>query len=662
MRFMRSLCTLWSVVLIISLGWAQRICQSPDSLYVDATSSARTMQLFIYVPPTTSEFTVEIFDQADDEEVGQPSSFVLFAPDRSEAMKLSNPQSKAWSEYKVAVNGRWGIWRLMITGPQPTKGRPNARNHFLVRTIGDVDLFAKPEPVVLARGLRFAEPKFGGEPVHRFTVQVPELARVRFNFVRPREEQTVEVQLQPPEGVNAEQRWGGLSRGSLEFLEVTAPDLRGLWKLTISNVKGIYALGIEQELRLFFADDVLMPMPQAVQVTTAIAGENQPAAARLDITSPQTANEPYVAFTDKDGAGVLFLLPGITYRITASRGFEFEAQTISVSTDSKSIGISIQRILRRPDGWYCGDTHTHTVYSDGNDTPAQMVEAARGEGLDWFVLTDHGAGPTIKHVLMAHQEALPLSEPGRFAVIPGEEFTTPNYHANIINGTVLETPATPLQQVIEAVLKADSDEHPITIKLNHPHWSGTPKTPELARQLEKLPLIEVWNDGGSDEVKKTISLWWEMLNRGVIAFAAAGTDSHNRKSARLGHRRTYVYLGDKPLTAANIVKALREGCSFLSRGTLVLFTADGILPGGTVSSTPIRVKVWAQSVSPIDRIEIVLNGEVIHSFAVGGKTEFSVEMDLAADNGWSLVQVFREGDPIPVAMTNPIFIRIKEQR
>lgn len=291
-----------------------------------------------------------------------------------------------------------------------------------------------------------------------------------------------------------------------------------------------------------------------------------------------------------------------------------------------------------------------------------MVEAARGEGLDWFVLTDHGAGPTINHVLMAHQEALPLSEPGRFAVIPGEEFTTPNYHANIINGTVLETPATPLQQVIEAVLKADSDEHPITIKLNHPHWSGTPKTPELARQLEKLPLIEVWNDGGSDEVKKTISLWWEMLNRGVIAFAAAGTDSHNRKSARLGHRRTYVYLGDKPLTAANIVKALREGRSFLSPGTLVLFTADGILPGGTVSSTPIRVKVWAQSVSPIDRIEIVLNGEVIHSFAVGGKTEFSVEMDLAADNGWSLVQVFREGDPIPVAMTNTIFIRIKEQR
>lgn len=660
MRFIRSLCTLCLVALIISLGWAQRVCQSPDSLYVDASSSARAMQLFIYVPPTTSEFTVAIFDQADDEEVGQPSSFVLFAPDRTEAMKLTNPQSKAWSEYKVAVNGRWGIWRLMVTGPQPMKGRPNARNHFLVRTVGDVDLFVKPEPVVLARGLRFSEPKFGGESVHRFTVQVPEVARVRFNFLRPREEQTVEVQLQPPEGVNAEQRWGGLSRGSLEFLEVTAPNLQGLWKLTISNVKGIYALGIEQELRVFFSDDILMPMPQAVQVTTAIANENQLVAARLDITSPQTANESYVTFTDKDGVGVLFLLPGIAYRITASRGFEFEAQTISATADLRSVSITIRRILRRPEGWYCGDTHTHTVYSDGNDTPAQMVEAARGEGLDWFVLTDHGAGPGIKHILTAHQEALPFSEPGKFIVIPGEEFTTPNYHANIINGTVSEISATPLQQVIEAVLKADSDERPITIKLNHPHWSGTPKTPELARQLERLPLIEIWNDGDSDGIKKTILLWWEMLNKGMTVFAVAGTDSHNRKGARLGHRRTYVYLGNEPLTAASIVKALREGRSFLSRGALVLFIADGALPGGTVSNSPMRVKVWAQSVFPIDRIEIVLNGEVVHTFAVGGKTEFYGEVDLVAEGGWSLVQVFREGDPMPVAMTNPVFIRIKK--
>jgi len=655
---MRTWGTLILAALVTSFGWAQRICQSPDSLYVDSTGAARTMHLLIYVPPNTAAFTVAVFDQADDEQVGQPSSFVLFAPDGSEAMKLTNFQRNAWSEYRVAVNGRWGIWRLTVTGPQPPQGqRQTVRNHFLVRTIGEVDLFVKPEPVVLARGLRLAEPKFGGQPVHNLFVQVPELIRVRFNFVRPREEQTVNVKLQPPDGVVAEQRWGGLPRGSLEFLEITGTNLRGLWRLTISEVKGVYALGIEQELRVFFTDRPLMPMPLTVQVAIFVAEKNSLVPARLDITSPQTANEIYVVYTDRNGFGTLFLLPGITYRIIASRGFEYEPQTVFVTADAKAFSAPVKLVLKRLEGWYCGDTHTHTVYSDGNDTPAQMVEAARGEGLDWFVLTDHGVGPIIQHILTAHQEALPFSEPGKFVVIPGEEFTTTNYHANVINGTVLELPTASLQQVIDAVLKADSEERPMTIKLNHPHWSGTAKAPELARQLERLPLIELWNDDGGDGGKQTTLLWWELLNKGMKVFAETGTDSHNRKTSRLGHRRTYVYLGNEPLTAANIVRALREGRSFISRGALLLFTVNGSLPGSTVTSSPVTVKVWAQSVHPIDRIEIVHNGKVVQTITADGKTEVETEISLPVSDGWLLAQVFRKDDPMPLAITNPVFVR-----
>ncbi|MFN3421736.1 MAG: CehA/McbA family metallohydrolase, partial [Armatimonadota bacterium] len=638
----------------------QRICQSPDSLYVDSTGAARTVNLFIYVPSTTNEFTIAVFDQADDEQAGQPSSFTLFAPDGSEAMKLTNPQSKAWSEYRVAVNGRWGIWRLTIYGPQPPQGqRQTVRNHFLVRTIGDVDLFVKPEPVVLARGLRFAEPKFGGEPIHQFTVQVPELTRVRFNFVRPREEGTVEIQLKPPDSVNAEQRWGGLPRGSLEFLEVTGSNLKGLWELTVKNVKGVYALGIEQELRVFFTDKPLMPMPATVRIATFVADENILVPARLDITSPQTATETYVTFTDRNGLGTLFLLPGIVYRITASRGFEFEAQQVFALAEFSAFSAPVRRVLKRPEGWYCGDTHSHTVYSDGNDTPAQMVEAARGEGLDWFVLTDHGVGPVIQHVLTAHQEALPLSEPGKFIVIPGEEFTTPTFHANIINGTVLELPTATLQQVVDAVLKMDTDEKPVTIKLNHPHWSGTPKAPQLARELKQLPLIELWNDNGGGG-KSTVLLWWELLNKGMKVFAETGTDSHNRKTSRLGHRRTYVYLDDLPLTTENVVRALREGRSFISRGTLLLFTVDNALPGSTVSSRRATIKVWVQSVHPLDRIEIVHNGKVVHSFNLDGKNHFEGEVTLELGDGWVLAQALRKDDQLSVAMTNPVFIRPKK--
>ena len=48
---MRALGTLILAVLVASFGWAQRICQSPDSLYVDSTGSAKTLHLFVYAPP-----------------------------------------------------------------------------------------------------------------------------------------------------------------------------------------------------------------------------------------------------------------------------------------------------------------------------------------------------------------------------------------------------------------------------------------------------------------------------------------------------------------------------------------------------------------------------------------------------------------------------------
>ncbi len=644
---------LW-LLLSASAAFAQRMCQTPDCLFVDNTGAARILHLFIYAPPPTNHFNIAIFDQSDDLPSGQPSSFVLYSPEDSVAMNLDEPKSKAWSEYRVAVNGRWGIWRLTVTGPQPPKGqRQTVRNHFLVRTFGEVDLFVKPEPVVLARGLRLSPPRFGGEETHRFTLQVPELSRLRLNFLRPKEEQAVKVQLQTPDGVTADQRWGGLPRGSLEFLEATGANLQGLWRLSVTNVKGIYALGIEQELRVFFTDTPLMPMPVRVNIGTFVSEDNMLTPARLDITSGQTAAESYVAFTDHNGLGVLFLLPGIVYSITASLGFEFEAQTVFATSDAKAFSVPVRRLLQRPKGWYCGDNHTHTVYSDGNDTPAQMAEAARAEGLDWMTLTDHGVGPAIQQVLTAHSEALTLSEPNKFVVIPGEEFTTLHYHANVINGTVLELPTAPLQRVIDAVLEMDSDERPVTIKLNHPYYSGTPKAAELAQQLERLPLMELWN---SPE-PQGMQLWWELLNKGLRVFAETSTDSHNRKTERLGHRRTYIYLGDKPLTAANIVCAMAEGRSFLSRGALLVFTVNGAMPGDEVKASSLKVCVDLQSALPVDRIELVQNGKVVHAFPVGGQTKFFGQITLPASDGWLLAQAVQKDNPIPLGMTNPVFVK-----
>lgn len=649
----------WFLLLSGLSAASQRVCETPDCLLVSSARPTKTVSLFLYVPPTTETFTLAIFDQDDETPVQRPSEFLLFAPDGRPAFRLDRPKKKAWSEYPIRVKGRWGIWRLTVKGPIPA-GKGTAYNYFLVRTLGEVDLYFRPVPAVMARGLRLSEPRFGGSATHRFTLQVPAISYIRFHFLRPLDERVVQVRLSPPKGILFEKRWGGLSRGTLEVLEVKGKNLRGLWELRVEDVKGIYALGIEQELRLFCTEEPLMPIPQRVEVTTFVPGSGEFVPARLEITAPQTATEPYVTFTDERGFGHLFLLPGIIYRIVASRGFEFEPQEVFVTAGMKAFSVLIRRRLKRRPGWFCGDNHTHTVYSDGTDTPAQMVEAARGDGLDWITLTDHGFGPFVRHVQKAHEEGRAFSRPGVFVVIPGEEFTTPRYHLNIIGGVISESPLAPMHRVINAVLQEDNPDRPMTVKLNHPYWKGAPKAAEVVLKLKRLPLIELWNS----KEPETTRLWWKLLCQGIKVFAETSSDMHDRKGARLGYRRrTYVYLGDKPLTAANIIKALREGKSFLSRGALLYLTVNGVLPGGRVlSSGGVTVKVEMESAFPVDRIEVIHDGRIIHTFCLNGKHSFEGKVRLPLKRGWVLVQAMPQDHPVPLALTNPVFIEMRESR
>jgi hypothetical protein len=517
---------------------AERVCQSPDCLLVDNTHSAKgavpsigildtRLHVYIYVPRATGEFVLGVYDQADDTPAGKPSAFVLYAPDGREAMALDKPQGRAWSNYPVATKGRWGVWRLSVTGPEEVSGvegkpQEKARNRFLVRSVGAVDLYLKPEPVARVRGLRFDKPHFGGAATHRFTVQAPGVPRLRFHLLRPRAMAVGQVHLQPPAGVTAGTHWDTLQRddrlaADLAFstLEVAGADQPGQWPLTVAEAPGVYGLGVEQELRLFFTDTPLMPMPERVPITTT-AGESAPA--RLEVTSPQTANERYVTFTDGQGRGALFLLPGVAYQVEASRGFEFAPQRATVTAGGK-LRIRLTRRLHRKPGWYCGDNHAHTAYYDGTDTPAQVAEAARAEGLDWVALTEHGHSAAIERVRKANAEAAPLSEPGRFIVLPGEEFTTPSYHANILGGTVEAPAAAPLPQVIEAAEKKNSAAHPVTVALNHPSLGKT--AADIARGLTRLPLIELWNSAEPEATQ----LWWELLNKGMRTFAQTSTEA-----------------------------------------------------------------------------------------------------------------------------------------
>lgn len=620
--------------------------------------------LYIFVPRETRAFRLGIFDQSDDNPNAKASQFELYAPDGTLQRMLDAPQRGAWSDYAIESGGKWGVWRLCVTGPQDievAKGQKveKARNAFMARTLGEVDLYLKPEPVARVRGLRLSEPRFGGAATHRFALQCLGEARLRFHILRESAPETSRLHLLIPRATQtrfALQNDDRLRAGiTLETVEYDAPKpLRDVAPLEVANVRGTYGLGVEQESRIFFNAP---PLQKLTRVALRATDENgRGVAARLEIVSPQTANETHTVYTDSGGNGAFFALPNANYRVTATRGFEFEPVNRSFTADAKTVSLALKRRWPHLAGWFGGDDHCHTSYYDGTHTPRQMVEAARAAGLDYAVVSEHGHSEKIERVQRANAEALAFNDAGRFAVIPGMEYTGPQFHANILGALLPVRSGAGLGEVLDAARTADSISTPIVVKLNHPTLGQT--AAQIGRETPDLNLMELWN---SQEPEAT-QLWWQLLNRGQRVWADTASDSHHRQNLEMGGRRTYVFLGDQPLHAANIVRALREGRSFLSRGAVVDFRLDGARPGATLplstrKSLPIRVQT--HSSRPLESLEIIRDGAVVHRFEVGGKTDFRGEIALPAQAGWYLARAVERGTrtpELPLAMTNPIWI------
>ena len=102
--------------------------------------------------------------------------------------------------------------------------------------------------------------------------------------------------------------------------------------------------------------------------------------------------------------------------------------TVTATTSTAAPGGPTPKIQPRNGGpirsgpaWYAGAMHTHTTFSDGVLSPGELVDKARGEHLDFVIITDHN---NTAHQLVA------LDRPD-LLVMSGEEVTTPGGHFNV---------------------------------------------------------------------------------------------------------------------------------------------------------------------------------------------------------------------------------------
>lgn len=82
---------------------------------------------------------------------------------------------------------------------------------------------------------------------------------------------------------------------------------------------------------------------------------------------------------------------------------------------------------------YFGDLHSHTGYSDGQDTPQQAFISARANGVDFFAVTEHGFMLSDAEWQDLRVQANAATINGQFVAIAGFEYSPDTGHINVFD-------------------------------------------------------------------------------------------------------------------------------------------------------------------------------------------------------------------------------------
>lgn len=196
--------------------------------------------------------------------------------------------------------------------------------------------------------------------------------------------------------------------------------------------------------------------------------------------------------------------------------------------------------------WYKGDTHLHTLNSDGVLTKGQLVDKCKQSGLDFMIITDHNFNSVEKTYF--DKDML---------VIQGQEITGEPGHVNIWGKKVPLEPPYALDTADDyKYIIGLCEEAGATISLNHPFCSNCP----FRLDMEAYPFdcVEVWNTIQHSDNIKNMQWWHNQLLKGNHIAAVGGSDFHRDYGIPFLACPT-TYVNAKSKTEEDILAAMREG-------------------------------------------------------------------------------------------------------
>jgi TolB protein len=440
-----------------------------------------------------------------------------------------------------------------------------------------------------------------------------------------------------------------------------------------------------------------------LRVRTMLAGSPAPVAARLNVLDgqghPALPDRGQPRFDGQNGMvfvyspGVLeFELPAGAATVTAVHGFAAPAarRTVEVragATTDVDIALELLWDARR-EGWLSGEHHFHLNYGGPFVlAPDALLPQMAGEALD-------AASPLVAnlHNRFGERELWGWSRGGRPPLLEFGQEVRSHFlgHVALIGIRDLFWPWIwgPGYQVYGADDRPNAEPLRFARRQGglgtyvHPVSNRDPFTdgrlgsipvgfvPDAV--LGDLDLIELsclWTDDLG-----TAELWYRVLNVGIPLAANAGSDvmTDFYRTMAIGSTRVFVRTGEADDWPAYLA-ALREGRSFVTTGPFLDFQvapaagggADGWRrPGDAVRPGAVRWRVDLRSPTPVERLEILVNGRVVHAergLAAPGTHTYEGTLELPA-GGWIAARA-HGGEPAwpvmaeyPFAHSSPVWI------
>lgn len=297
--------------------------------------------------------------------------------------------------------------------------------------------------------------------------------------------------------------------------------------------------------------------------------------------------------------------------------------------------------------WWKGNLHTHSLWSDGNDYPEQIIRWYHEndfqflalsdhntfqEGQRWIDATNNAGGQLAFDKYVAHfgtnwvQQRIregkrqvrlkPLSEfrslferPNEFLLIPGLEVTdrhlTSPVHMNLTNGRDLIEPQggdsvfDVMQNNVDAVIaQREATGQAMLLHLNHPNFGWGVTAEELMR-VSGEQFFEVFNGHPSvrnegDATHASTERMWDIILTWRLAvlgmepmFGLATDDSHEYHEFSQGKSNTgrgWVMVRSQFLTPEHLIHAMEAGDFYASNGV----TLDDVVATDEALSVVIR--------------------------------------------------------------------------